>query len=101
MALCIVIHIFVIVSHNTDFGKRYMEVENSMNATMKKMGELRTTTASSGQSIIMAARNLIKAGGKEKAGKKSLNEIGTFLESDHQLMLPEDNWAPDGSLLAE
>lgn len=91
----------LIIERVQDFGKRYMEVENSMNATMKKMGELRITTAANGQSIITAARNLIKAGGKEKAGKKTLNEIGTFLDSEHQLMLPEDNRAADGSLLSE
>ncbi len=90
----------LIIERVQDFGKRYMEVENSMNATVKKMSDLRTTTADSGQSIITAARNLIKAGGKEKVGKKSLNEISTFLDSDNQLMLPSDNRAPDGSMFS-
>ena len=64
-----------------DFGVRFMDVESSMNDTIKKMSKLKITTADSGASIITAARNLLKAGAKENKKKKS------FAEMDDQVFI--------------
>ena len=66
-----------------DFGVRFMDVESSMNDTIKKMSKLKITTADSGASIITAARNLLKAGAKENKKKKSLAEMDdqVFIEN--------------------
>ena len=66
------------------FGIRFMEVESSMNDTIKKINKLKVTTADSGQSIITAARHLLKAGARENKKKKSLAEMdeSIFLEAD-------------------
>ena len=66
------------------FGIRFMEVESSMNDTIKKINKLKVTTADSGQSIITAARHLLKAGARENKKKKSLAEMdeSMFLEAD-------------------
>ena len=66
------------------FGTRFMEVESSMNDTIKKINKLKVTTADSGQSIITAARHLLKAGARENKKKKSLAEMdeSIFLEAD-------------------
>ena len=65
----------IVVERVQDFGMRFMDVEASMNETIKRMGKLKITTADSGPSIITAARNLIKAGAKENKKKKSLSEM--------------------------
>ena len=65
----------IVVERVQDFGIRFMDVETSMNETIKRMGKLKITTADSGPSIITAARNLIKAGAKENKKKKSLSEM--------------------------
>ena len=72
-----------VIDRVQDFGLRFMEVESSMNDTLKKMTKLKITTADSGPSIITAARNLLKAGAKENKKKKSLTEMDdtVFLES--------------------
>ena len=79
-----------VVDRVQDFGLRFMDVESSMNDTIKKMSKLKITTADSGASIITAARNLIKAGAKENKKKKSLAEMddSLFIDADAALMLP-------------
>ena len=64
-----------VIDRVQDFGVRFMDVESSMNDTIKKMSKLKITTADSGASIITAARNLLKAGAKENKKKKSLAEM--------------------------
>lgn len=80
-----------IIERVQDFGMRFMEVEGSMNDTIKKMSRLKITTSDSGPSIITAARNLLKAGARENKKKKGVAEIGeqVFLESDETLMISE------------
>ena len=71
-----------VIDRVQDFGQRFIEVESSMNDTVKKMAKLKITTADSGPSIITAARNLLKAGAKENKKKKPLAEMDDtmFLE---------------------
>ena len=73
-----------VIERVQDFGTRFQDVESSMNDTIKKMTKLKITTADSGQSIITAARNLLKAGARENKKKKSLSEMddSMFLESE-------------------
>lgn len=73
-----------VIDRVQDFGIRFMDVESSMNDTIKKISKLKITTADSGASIITAARNLLKAGAKENKKKKSLAEMddSIFLESE-------------------
>lgn len=80
-----------VVDRVQDFGMRFIDVESSMNDTIKKMTRLKITTAEGGPSIITAARNLIKAGAKENKKKKTLAEIDDtmFIDSDTAGMLPE------------
>lgn len=86
-----------IIERVQDFGSRFIEVEESMNSTINKMKKLKITTANDGQSIITAANRLLKAGGKEKASKKSLSDIGKYLDTDKQLLLSDPNELPKGS----
>lgn len=81
-----------IIDRVQDFGIRFMDVETSMNDTIKKMSKLKITTADSGASIITAARNLLKAGAKENKKKKGLAEMddSMFIETDSITMLPAD-----------
>ena len=73
-----------VIDRVQDFGLRFMEVESSMNDTVKKMKKLKITTGDGGPSIITAARNLIKAGARENKKKKSLAEMdeSMFIESE-------------------
>ena len=73
-----------VIDRVQDFGTRFMDVESSMNDTLKKMKKLKVTTGESGPSIITAAKNLLKAGARENKKKKSLAEMdeSMFLESD-------------------
>jgi DNA recombination protein RmuC len=73
-----------VIDRVQDFGVRFMDVESSMNDTLKKMKKLKVTTGESGPSIITAAKNLIKAGARENKKKKSLAEMdeSMFIESD-------------------
>ena len=64
-----------VIDRVQDFGMRFMDVESSMNDTIKKIAKLKITTADSGASIITAARNLLKAGAKENKKKKTLAEM--------------------------
>lgn len=79
-----------VIDRVQDFGVRFMDVESSMNDTIKKMSKLKITTADSGASIITAAKKLLKAGAQENKKKKSLAELddSTFLEADANIMLP-------------
>ena len=81
----------LVIERVQDFGIRFMEVESSVNDTVKKISQLKITTADGGPSIITAARNLLKAGARENKKKKSLNELDNtlFIESEPDLMLPE------------
>jgi len=74
----------MVIERVQDFGLRFMEVESSMNDTVKKISRLKITTADSGPSIITAARSLLKAGARENKKKKSLEEMDNsmFIESD-------------------
>ena len=77
----------IVIDRVQDFGVRFMDVESSMNDTLKKMSKLKITTADRGASIITAARNLLKAGAKENKKKKSLAEMddSMFIEADATL----------------
>lgn len=74
-----------IIDRVQDFGVRFMDVESSMNDTVKKMAKLKITTADSGPSIITAAKKLLTAGAKENKKKKSLDEMddSMFIENDN------------------
>ncbi len=65
-----------IIDRVQDFGIRFMDVESSMNDTIKKISKLKITTADSGASIITAAKKLLKAGAQENKKKKSLARYG-------------------------
>ena len=73
-----------VIDRVQDFGLRFMEVESSMNDTVKKIKKLKITTGDGGPSIITAARNLLKAGARENKKKKSLAEMdeSMFIEAD-------------------
>ena len=78
-----------VIDRVQDFGMRFIDVETSMNDTIKKITKLKITTADSGASIITAAKKLLKAGAQENRKKKSLDELdsSTFIETDDTLML--------------
>ena len=78
-----------VIDRVQDFGMRFMDVESSMNDTIKKMSKLKITTADSGASIITAARNLLKAGAKENKKKKTLSEMddSMFIDSEQTPIL--------------
>ena len=82
-----------VIDRVQDFGIRFMEVESSMNDTIKKISKLKITTADSGPSIITAAKNLIKAGAKENKKKKSINDMNDslFIETDATAMLHDES----------
>ncbi len=74
-----------VIDRVQDFGIRFMDVESSMNDTLKKMAKLKITTAESGASIITAAKNLLKAGARENKKKKALEEMddSMFIENEN------------------
>ena len=78
-----------VIDRVQDFGMRFIDVETSMNDTIKKITKLKITTADSGASIITAAKKLLKAGAQENKKKKSLDELdsSTFIETDDTLTL--------------
>jgi DNA recombination protein RmuC len=86
-----------VIDRVQDFGIRFMDVETSMQDTIKKINRLKITTADSGPSIITAAKNLLKAGARENKKKKSLAEMdeSMFLDTDTPTILPTD--APQAS----
>lgn len=73
----------LVIERVQDFGMRFMDVEASMNDTIKKINKLKITTAESGPSIITAAKSLIKAGARENKKKKSIGDMDDtiFIES--------------------
>ena len=73
-----------VIDRVQDFGVRFMDVESSMNDTLRKMKKLKVTTGESGPSIITAAKNLLKAGARENKKKKSLAEMdeSMFIEGN-------------------
>ena len=73
-----------VIDRVQDFGMRFMDVESSMNDTLRKMKKLKVTTGESGPSIITAAKNLLKAGARENKKKKSLAEMdeSMFIEGN-------------------
>ncbi|MBR4388297.1 MAG: DNA recombination protein RmuC [Prevotella sp.] len=83
----------MVIDRVQDFGLRFMDVESSMNDTLKKITKLKITTADSGASIITAAKNLLKAGASENKKKKSLADLDDstmFIETDSTTMLPSE-----------
>ncbi|MBO4891237.1 MAG: DNA recombination protein RmuC [Prevotella sp.] len=86
-----------VIERVQDFGTRFMDVESSMNDTLKKMKKLRVTTSESGPSIITAAKNLLKAGARENKKKKSLAEMdeSMFIESDTTTPETEKSTEPE------
>jgi len=74
----------MIISRTQDFAIRFAEVESRMRDTVKSIDKLKITTSESGASIITAAKNLIKAGGREDKKKKGLDDpaASMFLDSD-------------------
>ncbi len=79
-----------IIDRVQDFGQRFMDVESSVNDTVKKISKLKITTADSGPSIITAAKNLLKAGAQENKKKKSLADMDNttmFIEDNSTIML--------------
>lgn len=81
----------LVIERVQDFGMRFMDVESSMNDTIKKITKLKITTADSGASIITAAKKLLNAGAKENKKKKALADMdeSIFIDADATLMLPE------------
>lgn len=78
-----------VIERVQDFGIRFMDVESCAKDTVKKIEKLKITTAGSGQSIITAAKKLLKAGASESKKKKSLDEVdgSIFIESDTATLL--------------
>ena len=77
-----------VIDRVQDFGLRFMDVEESMYDTIKKINKLKITTADSGPSIITAAKNLLKAGARENKKKKALEEMDNtmFIEDGASLI---------------
>lgn len=80
-----------IVERTQDFAQRFGDVEMKMRQTTEAMSKLRTTTADGGQSIITAARSLLKAGARENKKKKTISESSdiVFIDSDESQMLTD------------
>ena len=75
----------LVIERVQDFGIRFMDVEDSMNDTIKKINKLKITTADSGASIITAAKKLLAAGAKENKKKKSIHDMddNIFIDTDN------------------
>nr|MCR4583773.1 DNA recombination protein RmuC [Prevotella sp.] len=75
-----------VIDRVQDFGLRFAAVETSVYDTVGKINALKITTANGGQSIITAAKKLLKAGASENRKKKSLAELDdtVFLESEEK-----------------
>lgn len=73
-----------IVERTQDFAQRFGDVETKMRQTTEAMNKLRTTTADGGQSIITAARSLLKAGARENKKKKTISDATdtVFIDSE-------------------
>lgn len=71
-----------VIDRVQDFGIRFVEVEASANDTVRKIAKLKISTADNGQSIITAARKLLKAGASENKKKKPLADMDDALFLD-------------------
>jgi DNA recombination protein RmuC len=72
-----------IVERTQDFATRFAKVESKMRDTVDSMDKLKIVTADGGQSIITAARNLLKAGARENKKKTSLADADPlFIEGE-------------------
>ncbi len=72
-----------IVERTQDFATRFAKVESKMRDTVDSMDKLKIVTADGGQSIITAARNLLKAGARENKKKTSLADADSlFIEGE-------------------
>lgn len=78
-----------IIERTQDFAMRFCDVESKMYETIRSMEKLKITTSDSGASIITAAKNLLKAGGRENKKKKSLDELPVFVDDDKSTLLLE------------
>lgn len=79
-----------IISRVQLFAERFQNVEQKMASTLKEMEDLKKVTAESGQSIVVAAKGLLKAGARvDKSKKKSGNifEEVEYLEDNDTRML--------------
>ena len=79
-----------IISRVQLFAERFQNVEQKMAGTLKEMEDLKKVTAESGQSIVVAAKGLLKAGARvDKSKKKSGNifEEVEYLEDNDTRML--------------
>jgi DNA anti-recombination protein RmuC len=87
----------MIIDRTQDFAMRFAEVESKMRSTVDVMEKLKITTSNSGASIITAAKNLIKAGGRENKKKKSImGDVDSlvFFEDESAQMLANDATMP-------
>ncbi|MBQ8367082.1 MAG: DNA recombination protein RmuC [Alistipes sp.] len=57
------------------FAERFKAVEDGLDATRRTFDELKRSTASSGQSMITSARQIIAYGIKENKKKRSINSV--------------------------
>ena len=91
----------MVIERVQDFGMRFMDVESSMSDAVKKITKLKITTSESGQSIITAAKKLLKAGARENRKKKTLDEMdeSIFIDADPTVLLDvsPDNKPPEGN----
>ncbi|MGN0225948.1 MAG: DNA recombination protein RmuC [Prevotella sp.] len=91
----------MVIERVQDFGMRFMDVESSMNDAVKKITKLKITTSESGQSIITAAKKLLKAGARENRKKKTLDEMdeSIFIDADPTVLLDvsPDNKPSEGN----
>ena len=79
-----------IISRVQLFAERFQNVEQKMAGTLKEMEDLKKVTAESGQSIVVAAKGLLKAGARiDKSKKKSGNifEEVEYLDDNDTRML--------------
>lgn len=70
----------MVIKRTMDFSKRLDAVETKFTQAQNAFKDLRTTTADSGQSIITAAKGLLKAGVKQQKGGELGEETPMFLE---------------------
>jgi DNA recombination protein RmuC len=69
------------------FSERFDEVEKSFDDTLECFKNLKTLTASHGQSIITSARHIISYGIKEDKRKRSLSSV--YVEDEDSSMIGE------------
>ena len=82
-----------IVERVQNFAERFARVDEMLTKTRKAFDDVAVVTASSGPSIVTAARQLLKYGAQENRKKKSLGTVSSSLEQPSALQLGEP--APD------